>query len=195
MPATAANIEPQTAKACLPRKKSWEVRELVLIGVFSVTIKVSTMAVALAGGGMNPVTLLLKNCLFTTLLVVLLAKVRKSGSLLLFTAVNLVVSLLLMGGSVTLLAPLLLAALFAEWGTHLCGGLERSWGPFVAVGLYDCSAKALSIAILWLFSRENPALLYVVGPFVAFGYLGSIAGLYVGYKALKELRHAGLAAR
>jgi energy-coupling factor transport system substrate-specific component len=48
--------------------------------------------------------------------------------------------------------------------------------------------------MIWAFSRENPALLYVVAPFVAIGYLGSVVGLFVGHKAVKELRRAGLAA-
>ena len=50
----------------------WNVRELVVIGIFAAVIKVSSILVALVGGGMNPLTLIMKNLLFTTLLVVLL---------------------------------------------------------------------------------------------------------------------------
>jgi energy-coupling factor transport system substrate-specific component len=172
----------------------WQVRELVLIGVFSAAVKVSTLAVALVGGGMNPVTLMAKNCIFTTLLVVLLVKVRKSGTLLLFMGVNFFVSLLLLGGSVALLAPLLAGACAGEGAIRLSGGMDRRWGPFVGVAVQDLLSKILSVGMVWVFSRENPALLYVVAPFVAIGYLGSVVGLFAGHKAVKELRRAGLAA-
>lgn len=41
---------------------------------------------------MNPATLLLKNLVFTTLVVVMLYKVRKQWTLLLFTTVNMLIS-------------------------------------------------------------------------------------------------------
>jgi len=172
----------------------WPVRELVMIGVFSAAAKVGTLVVALVGGGMNPVTLLAKNCIFTTLLIVLLFKIRKPGTLLLFSAINFLISMLLLGGSVTLLVPLLVGACAAEGVTRLSGGVDRPWGPFVSVAVYDFLSKALSLGISWFISRENPALLYVVVPFVTIGYVGSVIGLFTGHKAVQELRHAGLTA-
>lgn len=47
-------------------KYHWTIQELVTIGVFAAASKVITMVIALAGGGMNPVTLLIKNLVFTT---------------------------------------------------------------------------------------------------------------------------------
>ena len=88
----------------------WSARELVVLGVFSAAAKLSTLLVALVGGGMNPVSLLAKNLIFTTLLVVMLYKVRKPGTLALFVLVNMLISMLLLGGSVTLLPAMLLAA-------------------------------------------------------------------------------------
>ena len=44
----------------------------MVLGVFAASIKVTSLIIALAGGGMNPVSLILKNLVFTTLLVVLL---------------------------------------------------------------------------------------------------------------------------
>lgn len=175
-------------------ERIWQVRELIMIGVFSAAVKVSTLAVALVGGGMNPVTLLAKNCIFTTLLIVLLFKIRKSGTLLLFMGINFILSMLLLGGSVTLLVPLLLGACAAEGLVRLAGGIGRPWGPFLGVAVYDFTFKVLSLGITWFFSRENPALLYVVGPFMAIGYVGSILGLFTGHKAVKELRRAGFTA-
>ena len=67
----------------------WTAQELVVLGVFAAAAKISSLLIALAGGGMNPVMLILKNLVFTTLLVVLLTKVPKSGTLLLLgTSVN-----------------------------------------------------------------------------------------------------------
>ena len=82
---------------------------------------------------MNPVSLLAKNLIFTTLLVVMLYKVRKPGTLALFVLVNMLISMLLLGGSVTLLPAMLLAAgcgvnqLHHKVGGALCT-LRRSGG-------------------------------------------------------------------
>ena len=43
------------------RKRHWEARELVLVGVFAAAAKLSSLLIALAGGGMNPVSLVAKN--------------------------------------------------------------------------------------------------------------------------------------
>ncbi|MDY5993637.1 MAG: hypothetical protein SPJ14_00165, partial [Succinivibrio sp.] len=67
------------------KKRYFNCRELVVIGVFAASVKVVTMLIALAGGGLNPVSLILKNLVFTTLMVVLLYKVRKTGALTLFS--------------------------------------------------------------------------------------------------------------
>ena len=58
-------------------KRRWEPRELVLIGVFAAAAKLSSLLIALAGGGMNPISLLGKNLVYTTLMIVLLTKVPK----------------------------------------------------------------------------------------------------------------------
>lgn len=170
----------------------WSASELVLIGVFAAAAKVSTLLVALAGGGMNPVTLIMKNLIFTTLLVVMLHKVRQPGTLALFVAVNLLFSLMLMGVSVTLLPAMLFAALLAEGAAALAGGLRSRFGPLVAVAVYDLSFRCLSLAVSYLALREAPALTAVAVPVVALGYLGAVAGLFTGHRAVKELRHAGI---
>ena len=76
------------------RTLRWSAHDLVVLGVFSAAAKLSTLVVALAGGGINPVTLLLKNLIFTTMLVVILYKVRTPGTLVLFMLVNMLGSLL-----------------------------------------------------------------------------------------------------
>ena len=170
----------------------WSAHQLVVIGVFAAAAKVSTLLVALAGGGMNPVSLLLKNLIYTTLLVVMLYRVRKAGTLLLFSLVSMLVSALLLGASITLLPAILLGAFMAEASVALCGGYGRAWGPVLAVGVFDIASRVCSLGISWLFMRENPSLLMAAVPVVILGYLGAAAGLFTGYNAVKELRHAGI---
>ena len=137
----------------------WSARELVVLGVFSAAAKLSTLLVALVGGGMNPVSLLAKNLIFTTLLVVMLYKVRKPGTLALFVLVNMLISMLLLGGSVTLLPAMLLAAGCAE-AAMACSG-----GRFVAVHAREsglvvchrphCGHRLRGIAVRAFFRRPR----------------------------------------
>ena len=174
------------------RTLRWSAHDLVVLGVFSAAAKLSTLVVALAGGGINPVTLLLKNLIFTTMLVVMLYKVRTPGTRVLFLLVNLLVSLLLLGGSVTLLPSMLGGALLGEAAAFAAGGLSRPWGPVLAVGVYDLSSKILSLGMSWLTLRESPGMLVPVAIIVALGYAGSFMGLFSGVRAVRELRHAGI---
>lgn len=174
------------------RQRYWSAHELVVIGVFAAAAKVSTVLVALAGGGMNPVTLLLKNLIFTTMLVVMLYKVRKPGTLLLFVGVNLLFSMLMLGVSVTLLPSALAAALLAEAAAAAVGGMQGKFGPLTAVAVYDLTLRCLSLGMSWLVLRESPALLISAVPVVILGYLGAVGGLFTGASAVRELRHAGI---
>lgn len=124
----------------------WSAQELVVLGVFSAAAKLSTLLVALVGGGMNPVSLLAKNLIFTTLLVVMLYKVRKPGTLALFVLVNMLISMLLLGGSVTLLPAMLLAAGCAEAVMACSGGMRKPWAPVLGVAVYDLTSKVFSLA-------------------------------------------------
>lgn len=173
----------------LPRH--WPARELVLVGVFAAAAKLSSLLIALAGGGMNPVSLVAKNLVFTTLLIVLLTKIPKRWTLLLFTAVSMMISVLLLGGSLTLLPAALVGALAGEAAVFLSGGAAKKWAPWVAAGVYDFVSKALSLGVSFLFMRESPALMTMVVPIVLLGYAGSLAGLWFGWKTVGELKHAG----
>ena len=159
-------------------KRRWEPRELVLIGVFAAAAKLSSLLIALAGGGMNPISLLGKNLVYTTLMIVLLTKVPKLWTLTLFTVVSMLVSVLLLGGSLTLLPAALAGALLGELFV-------------VAVGVYDFVSKMLSLGVSYLFLRETPALMTIIIPIVLLGYAGSVIGLWFGWKTVGELRHAG----
>lgn len=170
----------------------WGARDLVVIGVFAATAKLSTVLIAMVGGGMNPVSLLLKNVVFTTLLVIMLYKVRQLGTLSLFVIVSALVNFLLLGGNVTLIPPMLVAALVSEAVMKFVKSLGWKGAVFWGVGCFDFLSKGLSLAVSYLMMRESPALMAVVLPIVLIGYAGSLIGLYTGYRSMKELRHAGI---
>lgn len=170
----------------------WGARDLVVIGVFAATAKLSTVLIAMVGGGMNPVSLLLKNVVFTTLLVIMLYKVRQPGTLSLFVIVSALVNFLLLGGNVTLIPPMLVAALVSEAVMKFVKSLGWEGAVFWDVGCFDFLSKGLSLAVSYLMMRESPALMAVVLPIVLIGYAGSLIGLYTGYRSMKELRHAGI---
>lgn len=170
----------------------WGARDLVVIGVFAATAKLSTVLIAMVGGGMNPVSLLLKNVVFTTLLVIMLYKVRQPGTLSLFVIVSALVNFLLLGGNVTLIPPTLAAALVSEAVMKFVKSLGWKGAVFWGVGCFDFLSKGLSLAVSYLMMRESPALMAVVLPIVLIGYAGSLIGLYTGYRSMKELRHAGI---
>lgn len=141
---------------------------------------------------MNPLSLLLKNVVFTTLLVVMLYKVPREGTLCLFVIVSSVVNFLLLGGNLTLIPPMLAAAVLSEVLMSVLqkNGIKGSiyWG----VGCFDLLSKVGSVGISYLMMRESPALMAIVVPIVFLGYIGSLIGLWTGSKSIKELRHAGL---
>lgn len=170
----------------------WTTQELVTIGVFTAVIKVSTLLVAYLGGGMNPVTLMAKNGLFVMLMIVLLHKVPRTGTLTLASLITVLVSLLLMGQGILHTPGTLLACGVAEGVILLSGGYTRTraivWGVFTL----ELCAKLLSLAVSWLVLREQPGLLFMVAAFVAVGTVGSVLGLGLGVRFMKELRHAGI---
>lgn len=173
------------------KKRHWYARELVLIGVFAAAAKLSSLLIALAGGGMNPVSLIAKNLVYTTLVIVLLTKVPKPGTLLLFTLISMIVSICLLGGSLTLLPAAFAGAIAGEVLMWISGGTSRPWAAWVGVAVYDLVSKGLSLVVSYLFMRESPALMTVVVPIVLCGYAGSLGGLWFAVKTVGELRHAG----
>lgn len=170
----------------------WNVRELVVIGIFAAVIKVSSILVALVGGGMNPLSLIMKNLLFTTLLVVLLYKLRKFGTLTLFLGVSALVSAMLLGGSLVLIPASILAGLIAEGIIKLLGGYRSALAIMVGVALYDGLSKLISLGVSWFMMREQPKMVVMAAIIVAVGYCGSLIGLFTGRYFVKELRHAGI---
>ena len=176
------------------RRFYWDTESLVVVGLFTALSKVVSLMVALLGGGMNPFTLFLKNGIATALLVVLVARVRKFGTLALYVLVGQVVSFLIAGGGMSMLLPsFLVAALASDALIAACGGYRRIGAVLAGVALYDLLGRAISLGYSFLHARENMAMVMVAGVFIVLGYLGCLViGLPCGAKFVKELRHAGI---
>jgi energy-coupling factor transport system substrate-specific component len=106
--------------------------------------------------------------------------------------VGAVFSMLLMGGGFFLLPVMLVAGLMAEGCIVLFGGYGRNRNIVLGVAIYDIVSKLLAVGVSYLYVREQPQMLIVTGIMVGIGYVGAIAGLFVGTAFVKELRHAGI---
>ncbi len=176
-------------------QKHFEVRELVTIGTFAALLQTSSLLIALMTGGMNPLGLLLKNVVYTTLLLVALTKIGKFGTLTLFGFVASLFSIVAMGSGIILLLPKLLAAMFAEGVLKALGGYKSFFATAAGVLVFEFLSKGMGIGVSWLVNREQPAMIIMAGIFVAIGSIGSCVGIFTGKFFLKELRHAGIVRR
>ncbi|MBE9581511.1 MAG: MptD family putative ECF transporter S component [Proteobacteria bacterium] len=174
------------------KKRYWQTRELIVIGTFAALTKVASLLIAIAGGGMNPVSLVLKNIVATSLLIVLVYKVRKFGVLTLYALINSLVSLLFLGGNVMALPGMLIAGIVGDGFIMMTGGYKRAWALVLGVGLFDLLSRAISLGYSYLTVREEPRLLIMAAIIVAIGYTGCLLGLGSGLLFVKELRHAGI---
>lgn len=173
-------------------KRYFNCQELVVMGVFAASTKVVTLIIALAGGGPNPISIMLKNMVFTTLLVVLIYKIPKFGTLTLFNLVSAIVSLIFLGGGVTSIPLVLMCALLSELLVMCLGGYKRFYAPIACVAFFDLFSRLGSIGLSYLFMREMPEMLLMVALIIAVGYVGAIIGLFTGLYSARELRHAGI---
>ena len=124
--------------------------------------------------------------------IVMLYKVRKSGTIMLFTFVSLIVSLLLMGAEASTSLGMFMASFIGEFFILLFGGMKNKYAPIIGVAAFDLSYRVLSMFLAYMVMRETPEIVYAVIPIIAIGYLGAVIGLYTGIKAVKELRYAGI---
>lgn len=170
----------------------WSTRELVTIGVFATVIKAVTIMVAYMGGGMNPVTLAAKNCLYVMLMIVLLHKVPRPWTMSLAVTITALVSLLLMGQGVLHAPGAVLAAFIGEAVVLLLGGYGRTRNIVAGVITAELFAKAIGLALSWLFMREQPGMLVPATIFILIGTTGTFLGAFAGVRFMRELRHAGI---
>lgn len=173
----------------------WATSELVAIGVFAALIRVAGLAIALAGGGMNPLALMLRNAAATALLVVLLHKSPKVGTLSLYVVIYGLLSVLLMGSGLMTLPGTLLAALFVDGAFACAGGYRTTPRILLAVGLCDLLTRSVSLGVGYLAMRESASMFVMAAGIVALAYLGCLAGLWVGARFVRELRLAGVIRR
>lgn len=172
----------------------WDTESLIVVGLFTALNRVAALLVTLLGGGMNPLTLLLRNAIGTALLIVMVSRVRKFGILVLYTLVGQVISFLITGGMMIVLLPAnLLAALISDGVIAATGGYRKLSAVVAGVMLYDFLGRALALTLSFLRVRETPALFFFGAVIVAIGYLGCLLiGVPGGVKFVKELRHAGI---
>lgn len=173
-------------------KRHWNTGELVTIGVFAAVSKAAALLIAFMGGGMNPLTLLAKNVLFAMLMIVLLRKVPKLGTLTLVTMVSALVSLLLMGQGILHTPGALVTCLIAEIIVRPLGGYRRMGNVVLAVLISELGSKAIGVLIAFISLREQPAMLIPVVIIVAIGSTGTLIGLFCGVRFSKELQRAGI---
>lgn len=176
------------------KKFYWTTEHLVLVGIFSALIRLSSLAVSLVGGGPNPISLFIRNGLTTALLIVLVCRVRKFGVLCLYCFVNVIISFFMSGSILVFLAPAnLAAALLSDLIIAAAGGYKNTMSVLVGVAMYDLFSRAISLSFSFLVMRENMQLVAAGALMIALGYFGSVlVGLPAGYKFVKELRRAGL---
>ncbi len=170
----------------------WAPSELILIGTFTGLIKISTMLIALAGGGMNPVTLVLKNTVATSLLIILVYKIRKFGVLTLFSLINCLVSLLLMGGNPMTIIGVIVAGILCDALIAPFQGFQKPFRLIFGIAVYDFLSRGISLGYSYFLYREETGMFVMGAIVVALGYMGCLAGLGTGLLFVKELRHAGV---
>jgi energy-coupling factor transport system substrate-specific component len=173
----------------------WTTSDLVTIGVFAALIRVVGLSVALVGGGMNPLALMLRNAAASALLVVMLHKSPRTGTLSLYVVVYGILSILLMGSGVMTLPGTLLATLLVD-GVFACTGGYRTTARIVAaVAACDLLTRCASLGIGYLTMRESAGMFVMVSIIVAVAYVGCLMGLWVGVRFVRELRAAGVVRR
>ena len=170
----------------------WQTDELILIGTFAALIKIVTLIISLLGGGMNPVTMVLKNALCTSMLVVLFHKVPRTGVLTLYVVQQAIIMMVLMGKGMMFLPFSVLTAILADALGLFAGGYGKTRGILIGIAFYDFFSRVFAMGFGWFFMRENPALFYMALGVVSIGYMGCLIGLGTGVKFVKEFRHAGI---
>lgn len=167
--------------------------ELVTIGLFAGASKAASLMVALIGGGPNPITLLLRNAVLAALMMVLLIKVTRPGTLTLSTVVSVLLGLFLLGSATLSLPGIIMACIIAEifmvaFAPLNCPVLTAA----VGIAVSEFLRRGVSLGMSYIAMREQPELLIPSIIFMSFSYIGVLVGIYGGFKMSKELRHAGL---
>ncbi|MGE4488283.1 MAG: MptD family putative ECF transporter S component [Kiritimatiellales bacterium] len=172
----------------------WKTEDLIVVGLFTALNRVASLLVSLLGGGMNPITMILKNAVSTALLIVLVSRVRRFGILVLYTLISHAVGFLVSGGyMISLLPAFLLSGLICDTLIAVTGGYRKLSAVVFGMVLYDLLGRLLALSFSWLVLRESPAMFMIGAAIVAVGYIGCLLiGVPCGIRFVKELRHAGI---
>lgn len=192
VPETGIRVKTWVKNRLAGFRPCFAVRDLVFIGIFAAVMKAVTLIIAFAGGGMNPLTLFIKNFVYTALMLVLVHKVRKPWTMTMAVLVTCLISFLLMGQGILHTPGALAACLLAELLILLLGGYENTVALVLGVLFMELATKAVSVAISLISLREQPGLILTVLVFVGIGAVGSVVGIGGGLKFVKELRHASI---
>ncbi len=169
----------------------WAPSELILIGTFTGLIKSSTLLIALAGGGMNPVTLVLKNTVATSLLIILVYKIKKFGVLTLFSIISSLLSLMLMGNPMDI-AGMIISGFVCDLFIAPWQGFHKPLRLILGIALFDFLSRTVSLGYAYFLYQEQMGMFVMGAVVVGLGYLGCLMGLGTGIIFVKELRHAGI---
>jgi energy-coupling factor transport system substrate-specific component len=173
----------------------WSTSDLAHVGVFAALSRVIGLGISLAGGGINPLSLILKNVAATAILVVYLHKVPRNGALALFVLVQAGISVLLMGKGVIGLSGMLIAVAIVEGLYIKSDGYQSTKRVVVAVLLFEILFRAISLGMGYFAVRESMMLFIIACVVVSIGTLGCFAGLWLGVRIVRELRTAGILRR
>ncbi len=176
----------------MKKQPYWSNKDLVVIGSFAAMIKIISFLIALAGGGMNPLTLVIKNVVATALLIVLVCHIRKFGIVMLYVAISVAFSMITMGRGMMIAPGMIIAALLTDMLIYILGGYSSTFAIVIGIAIFDLLSRTVSLAIGFLFMREAPQMIFVAAIFVAVGYIGCLIGLPAGIRLVKERQHAGV---
>jgi energy-coupling factor transport system substrate-specific component len=180
-------------KDILDGQRLFSTHELVVVGIFAAGSRATTLMVALIGGGMNPLTMVVRSAVHSALLVVLLAKVSRTGALTMANLVGGLLAFFLMGQAMVALPAIIAGTLAVEILIRALGGLEKrpALGA-LAVALSEFFTRMINVGVSYLTFREQPAMIIMVLVITAVSYFGILLGLFGGVSMTRELKHAGL---
>ncbi len=170
----------------------WENIDLISVGTFAALIRVSTYLITICGGGMNPISFIIKNIIITSLVVVLCHKVPKFGVLTLYSIVNYLFSLIITGSFALSIPVVLCCALLGDCFIYFGRKINQLFSILLAVLFYELGTKLIGFLYSIFFVREDIRLLIMPAIVVSIGCIGSVIGIFAGKSLLKELRHAGI---
>lgn len=178
------------------KKLKLTVSDYISIGVMGALAKSGATLIALIGGGMNPLTMILSNLFHMVILSALLVKVKKPFTLTLSYLTGVFISAFVMGNGVTLIPFILLASLIIEIIIYISSSRYKRLIPLV-LGIFLAEASIKGVGLLYLYWqwRESPAVKEIVigsSIFVGIALIGSFLGIFASYKFIKELRRASL---